>query len=491
MARAICTHSQDSSSPLTAVFAYRSHTAYTGIIASLLAGHGYVPLNMNHPVEMTASMLARSGCRSVIVDNASMEQLGEILDAQDHSFLIILPECDDTAGMAERYPAHTVIGADALPVSEMFIPPEISENAPAYLLFTSGSTGFPKGVIVTHSNARAFISFAAGYFNIKENDRFSQIFDMTFDCSVFDIFVAWEHGACVCCPGRNELLKLGSFIRNKNLTVYFSVPSTALYMQRAGMLKENSFPSLRYMIFCGESLTCALAEAAHSAAPNAEIENLYGPTELTVACTHYRWKQFTAREESERNIVPIGYPMPGMKYLVVDDDLCQIPHGETGELIMTGTQLSSGYLNDPERTGKSFVIPPGYDEVYYRTGDIVRAPKGDKPLLFLGRKDTQVQIHGARVELGEVEAVVREESGLEEVVAIAWPLSEIGAEGVEVFLGACDNPPDMDSLHKKVMLRLTEYALPRQYHILESLPLNTNGKFDRKKLALMLRNGDI
>jgi len=255
------------------------------------------------------------------------------------------------------------------------------------------------------------------------------------------------------------------------------------------MLKRNAFPSLRYMLYAGEPLTLSLARVSQEASPHARIENLYGPTELFI-CTNYRWDPLKSEEESERNIVPIGYPVSGMKYLVVDEELNSVGSGEKGELLMSGSQLSLGYLNDPERTRQSFVVPPGKNEVYYRTGDIVNCPVGDMPVLYYGRRDSQIQIRGARVELGEIEAVVREESNLDSVVAVAWPKTDIGAEGVEVFLGNGGRELDINMLLKKVSSRLHDYSVPRQFHVLDELPLNMNGKFDRKKLEKQLQERD-
>jgi acyl-CoA synthetase (AMP-forming)/AMP-acid ligase II len=173
-----------------------------------------------------------------------------------------------------------------------------------------------------------------------------------------------------------------------------------------------------------------------------------------------------------------------MKTLVADEALHEVQPGEDGELLMTGPQLSPGYWHDPARTAAAFVIPPGRSETYYRTGDRVRKPWGKGPLLYLGRSDSQIKILGHRVELGEVEAVVREESGIDGVVALGWPRTVSGAGGVEVFLQA-EGPPRPD-LKQQVAKRLPFYMVPRRFHYLAELPLNTNGKYDRGALVKQL-----
>jgi len=258
-------------------------------------------------------------------------------------------------------------------------------------------------------------------YGITERDRLSQMFDMTFDLSVFDMFVCWERGACLCCPSQKTLIKPSKFINDMELTSWFSVRSTAMFMKQLGLLKPGQYPSLRWSLFCGEPLPVATASAWLVAAPNSILENLYGPTELTIACTPYRWDPATSSNEAELGIVPIGYPCPRMKVMVANDNLQEVSPGAEGELLMAGPQTSLGYWKDPAKTAAAFVTPPGQSEVYYRTGDRVRRPMGEGPLVHLGRVDFQMKILGHRVELGEIEVVVREAGGLDGVVAVGWP----------------------------------------------------------------------
>ena len=233
-------------------------------------------------------------------------------------------------------------------------------------------------------------------------------------------------------------------------------------------------------------LSCSVDgnEAWAAAAPHSLVENVYGPTELTIACTYYRWNAEQSPLESALGVVPIGAPFPGMKMLDVDEGLKSVPPGQDGELLMTGPQLSLGYWQDPAKTAAAFVTPPGESEVYYRTGDRVRRPLDGAPLLYLGRVDNQVKVLGHRVELGEVEAVVRDESGIDGVVAVGWPNTPSGVGGIEVFLQT--DGGGKAGWEERVAARLPVYMAPRRYHRLTTLPLNTNGKFDRRALAAQL-----
>jgi len=487
IAATIQAHSGFSEVPLTAVFGYRSPTAFAGVLGALLAGNGYVPLNRTFPTERTEVMFERSESRSIIVDMGSVPQLGRLLDRADSPLLVILPHGPDMSGYREQWPRHTFFGLGDLYSSESWREPGTTPDAIAYVLFTSGSTGIPKGVMVTHRNVTSYLDFMVDRCAITEQDRLSQMFDLTFDLSVFDMFMAWERGACVCCPSQKTLIKPGKFIRDMELTIWFSVPSTVAFMKQLGMLKPCQYESLRLSLFCGEPLPVSSVSAWLGAAPNSILENLYGPTELTIACTFYQWDQLRSPGESELEIAPIGYPNPGMNVLVADQDLKEVAPGEEGELLMNGPQMSLGYWKDPEKTAAAFVIPSGKSEVYYRTGDRVRRPIGNRPLTHLGRTDFQVKVLGHRVELGEIEAVVRRISGLDGVIAVGWPVTSSGCGGIEVFVEG--EVKEKAGLRDAVASALPEYMVPKRFHCMDRLPRNVNDKFDRKAVLKLLEEG--
>jgi amino acid adenylation domain-containing protein len=428
-------------------------------------------------------MLEKAMCRTLVVDKESESELSELLRGLASPMVILCPDRVDATQTSAKLPAHAIVGANELVDANRWRPPEVSQNAIAYLLFTSGSTGQPKGVIVSHANVLHYVDYITKRYGIQSHDRLSQIFELTFDLSVHDMFVSWANGACLCVPTQKQMIKPGAFINQARLTQWFSVPSTVIFMRRLGELKPGSYPHLRLSLFCGEALPVEVARAWSAAAPNSIIENIYGPTELTIGCTAYRWNKQTSPAESEQGIVPIGEPFENMEAVIVDEDLREVAIDSEGELLMTGPQLSQGYWYDEEKTKRAFVSVPGRNGVYYRTGDRVRRSAPGKPLPYLGRLDHQIKVLGHRVELGEVEAVVRNLCGVAGVVALGWPKGN-SADRIEVFLEAdrLDTATLMNELKKK----LPTYMTPRKIRILPRFPLNPNGKYDRRELETLL-----
>jgi len=470
--------------PLTAVFGQRSVTAYAGVLGAVLRGHGYVPLNPAFPAERTRVMLERAGCGAIIVDAGAEALLDAVLEGIERRLVVILPERSEAQALAQRWPRHQIVTNADLEPASAWQPGVVDPNAIAYLLFTSGSTGIPKGVMVAHRNVLHFIDVMAARYEVTEHDRFSQLFDLTFDLSAFDLFLAWERGACVCAPTPKQKLMPSSYVNEAGLTLWFSVPSTGVLLQRLGKLKPDLYPGLRLALFCGEALPVDVIEAWSKAAPNAVLENIYGPTEVTIACTAYRWDASRSPAESELGLVPIGEPYPAMQAIVANESLHEVPAGESGELLMSGPQVALGYWKDPERTAVAFVTPPGRDSVFYRTGDRVRRTSKGAPLVYLGRIDNQIKIQGYRVELEEVESALREASGAGVAIAIGWPTNPGGADGIVAFLGADD--VDLEALRNRLKECLPPYMIPREIRLVAEFPLNANGKVDRNLLRRRL-----
>jgi non-ribosomal peptide synthetase component F len=287
-----------------------------------------------------------------------------------------------------------------------------------------------------------------------------------------------------------DLLAPAGYINQNELTVWFSVPSVAAQMRKRGRLTAGSLPTLRWSLFCGEPLPRASAEGWQAAAPNSVVENLYGPTELTIACTIHRWTPGISPELCRNEVVPIGRPMEGLFAIVLDEDLKPVPPGEPGELCIGGPQTTPGYWKDPARTAERFVwisVSDAEQRRVYRTGDRVKRLENGE-YVFIGRTDAQIKLLGHRVELGEVEAALRRDPRVSEAAAIGWPVVEGSAQGIVAFLTG--DRIDTVALKQTVQWLLPAWSVPREMRILETMPLNANGKIDRRALAGMLDSGE-
>jgi amino acid adenylation domain-containing protein len=430
-------------------------------------------------------MIRQADLDALIVDHACMAPLAQVID-QFTGKCILTPDATTlaSASMPVFDPAAL---ARARPLSAL---PALTPEDTAYLLFTSGSTGTPKGVPVTHGNATHFMDVMSERYAIRPDDRFSQTFDQTFDLSVFDLFMAWSNGACVYAMSPVDLLSPVRFVNKHELTVWFSVPSVPAQMLRRNTLTPASMPTLRWSLFCGEPLTQRCAEAWQAAAPASVLENLYGPTELTIACFVHRWNAVESPALCRNGVVPIGRAYSGLSAVLVDDELRPVAAGEAGELCVAGPQTTPGYWRAPDQTAERYAqIPVSRHETrrFYRTGDLVaRLPEGE--YVFLGRADQQIKVLGHRVELGEIEAALRQAPGVEHAVAFGWPLSAPAADGIVAVVSGTGI--DTHVLLERCQAALPPYVIPRDIHVISEMPLNANGKVDRKVLKQHLASGD-
>jgi amino acid adenylation domain-containing protein len=456
--------------PITAVMAQRYVSSYAGILAARFSGHAYVPLNVNHPSQRNATILQSSGAQRIVCGDlaaAELEKIQSVAGGPGKMRPII--SCGDAKGDFELRPADftpQTIGRQQTP-SDL-----------AYILFTSGSTGNPKGVPIRNRELESFLRVVGPFVDVRPDDRFVQAADLTFDFSVYDLFVCWEYGATLVVPSKRELQDPAAFIRKNQVTCWASVPSLAYQVRLQEELTPGAFPSIRFSMFCGEALPTVVATEWALAAPNSRVENWYGPTEATVACSRY----VLSAEPISEDAVPIGTAFPDMELLVLDEDLSPAPAGVPGELFLSGSQVASGYLNDPQRTAASFLTLPS-GKLAYRTGD--RAVFGaDGDARFLGRVDNQVKVRGYRIELGEIEAALRSASSGLNAVALAWPG---GAEVATSIVAALEaDTADIPSIHEQVSISLPDYMIPSMIFCVAEFPKNASGKVDRNALSAKL-----
>ncbi len=328
--------------------------------------------------------------------------------------------------------------------------------------------------MIENESVCQFIEIMHQRFALRADDRVAEASELTFDASVFDMFMAWSSGASLYVVPASQLMAPAKFIRDHELTIWFSVPSTPSFMGRMKMLKPGAFPSLRISIFAGEALAVSTAQAWQVAAPNSIVENFYGPTELTVDCIAQTLED-PPYVTPNRGTMAIGTVFPGVRAGIVDTDLKFLPPEREGELVVSTRQAARGYFEDPDLTASRFPTLNG--ERWYRTGDLAYEDASGT-FHHLGRIDNQVKVLGNRVELEEVEAHLREILGTDMVAAVAWPLVDSRATGLAAF--HCAAGATRDATREDMKKRVPDYMGPQRIHYLDALPLGATGKIDLK-----------
>lgn len=470
----------------------RTPAAYAAVLASMAAGSAYVPLNPRFPTSRLSDILVSSAIDTIIADRRSVAALQPLLEAAPRPLTVLLPDAG-SADVPRLRASHRFLTKSEIEASAPAAPiagGALSDDA--YLLFTSGSTGKPKGVPISHDNVLSYIASMNERYRPRPEDKFSQLFDFSFDLSVHDMFLAWSAGACLCCAPEGSLAGLGNYIRKCELTFWLSVPAAAAYMRQMRMLRPGGYPLLRWVLFCGEALPMGLARTFQEAAPNAIVENIYGPTEATIAFTAFRLPREQGTSLDALQTVPIGWPLRGQKIMVIDAEGEPVAEGEAGELCLGGSQVAKGYWRAPELTTAKFKPPRQAGEPtmrWYRTGDRAVLSK-EHGLLFLGRMDRQAKISGHRVELMEVENAMRAAAATDMVAALPWPIGEGGlALGIAGFVAGSQQ--STSAITDKCRQTLPAYMVPSQIYSLDTWPLNANGKTDYKTLTTILENGNV
>lgn len=456
----------------------RSVAAYAGYLAAVRTGAAVVPLNPTSPVIRNAAICQAAEVEVIIIDERGAAGAGALL-SQTSAAAVRLTRprwwCDAPSA-----------GAAADPYRGQ--PADV-----AYVLFTSGSTGRPKGVPVRHRQLAEYLAYCVERYAVGPGSRLSQTFDLTFDPSVFDMFVAWYGGGTLVVPQPEEILTPARFVEQHQISHWFSVPSVISLARRLRGLQPGSMPHLRWSLFAGEQLTLGQAREWAAAAPFSIVENLYGPTELTVTCTGYRLPRDTGQwPRTSNGTVPIGRPYPHLQASVIAEDGTE---SSDGELCIRGSQRFEGYLDPADNHGRfvrdgshpaapQAVTPAGKD--WYRTGDRVSWQDGE--LVHLGRVDDQVKIGGRRIEPAEIESVLREHPGVQEAVVLAADSATRGTQLHALYTGEPIPEPGLISHSQQ---RLPGYMVQAHFHHLAEFPLSQNGKIHRSHLRQLLATGGL
>jgi D-alanine--poly(phosphoribitol) ligase subunit 1 len=477
--------SRSGRAPRVGIMAARSFETYAGILGTAWAGGTYVPLNPQQPTGRLSSIIRRADLDALIVDRRGAPHLADLGAAVT---VPVLAAEGIPAGITADVPGGVTPWERLAQLPPPNAPAELAPDHLAYIIFTSGTTGVPKGVMITVANVAYFLAYMRSLYHIGPDDRVGQFSETSFDVSVLEMFACWDGGASLHVVPQTKLMAPAGFIRQQELTVWSSVPSVILLLTRLKQLPPGSLPSLRVSFFAGEALPVASARAWLAAAPNSVLDNHYGPTETTVDCLFQRVTDPPV-ETAGRGTVSIGHPYAGTGAEVVGPQGEFLAAGQVGELALWGPQLAAGYLDDPEQTARRFptLIHPRLGRSrWYLSGDLAFQDEHGR-FHWLGRVDHQIKVLGNRVELEEVEAHLRAICGTDAVAAVAWPIVDGHAEGIVAFVSGGRLTPA--GVRSELRRRVPAYMVPAKVMTIDPLPLSANGKIDRHALRDLLETG--
>jgi amino acid adenylation domain-containing protein/non-ribosomal peptide synthase protein (TIGR01720 family) len=431
------------------VVTHRSPLTIAGLLGVLKAGGVYLPIDADYPEDRLQFMVADAGVKVLLVHSEHIERLVSLYETPMFALdiqLETLTNADDDLG------------------------PIAGPRDPAYIIYTSGSTGQPKAVLLEH---RGFVVMARHHieaFGVAPSDRLLQFYGLSFDSSLFEVFVSLLSGARLVMVDRdtiNDPARLSAYIKDQGITTLTLPP---VYLST---LDHACLAGVTRYISAGDH--CRVEDAVQLARASAYY-NSYGPTETTVCVTHYRVDP--ARPYGSR--IPIGTPITGTSIYLVDDRLRPVPEGVVGEIAVGGAGVARGYLHRDELTAEKFVASPfAAGERVYLTGDLgVWLPDGN--LEVIGRKDNQVKVRGYRVELGEIEAVIDQHPQVKESAVVARE-DDHGNKRLAAYVTA-SGTLDIADLKTLLRARLPEFMMPSAFVVLDTMPLTANGKIDRKAL---------
>jgi len=433
----------------------KSVLTFASMIASLKLGCPYVILDPDSPAERLRKILSTSRPSLLLAESDLIDRLTEV--ASDLAI--------------ELVDKNSLALAD-LDSDNLIETRSITGSSPAYIMFTSGSTGFPKGAVMTHANVLNLIAWSQKTFSITIDDILTNVNPLYFDNSVFDFYAALFTGARLAPLSKDETgdpRLLVEKIDEAACTLWFSVPSLLIFLQTMRATDGKHLRSIRRFIFGGEGYPKAKLKQLFDTYTHAsEFFNVYGPTECTCICSSYRLREDDFHDL--QGLPPLGHIAPNFDYLIIDDELC-----------LLGPNVGRGYYNDPERTAQSFVQNPTHDkfiDIMYRTGDLVRLNPADGKLYIEGRKDNQIKHMGYRIELEEIEAALYCLDYVSEAAVL-----HTNSNGLSRIVAVVAGDFDNEQIRRDLKQIVPNYMVPSVFHREKMLPKNPNGKVDRRQLA--------
>lgn len=450
----------ENANPGNPVVIYMEKRAYNiiGFLGAVYAGCFYVPIDSQMPVDRIELIFKTLDCRMVLYDDITEKKLGQFGD------------------YIKKFNYKEAIEVEINENKLEEIQLSVKSTDLLYVLFTSGSTGIPKGVTISHLAVIDLMEWMCGSYGFNENSVLCNQAPFFFDASVPDLYIPLRTGAACYIPPKSFYTfpkKILNFIQEKEINTLIWVPSALCNVVNCKAFEVCIPITIKLVIFCGEVMPCKHLNVWRKYIPDALYVNMYGPTEATYACMYYNIERNFSNEEK----LPLGRPCENSSILLLGDDNQIVGTGEPGEICILGQCLSQGYYNAADKTEKAFVQNPTnnkYVELMYRTGDLAMVSETGE-IFFVGRKDFQVKRLGHRIELGEIESAILSLDSIENACCI---FNQETSDIVAFYTGTVE----AGDLLQKIKVKLPQYMLPNKIIELENMPMNLNGKVDRLRL---------
>lgn len=447
------------------------------MIAALRRGLVYIPLNIHAPASWIEKVAEAANIRHFIVDPPFVDRIEQIHSEKPNVVTVL----GNVFGYAQDISYVANLEKTVLPAVN-----NLADDL-AYILYTSGSTGHPKGIMLTHRNAVTFIEWMCLEFKVNESDRILSRAPLQFDLSVFDIFSTFSSGGTLVIAdlekdhSAEDVVEL---MRAQEITIVYTVPSAYISFLTRGRL-ERGIPTLRTLLYAGEPFPTPYLRRVMECLPGTMVSNIYGPTETNIV-TYYHMHAPPQGDEA----VPIGKVVMDTEAYIVDENLKLVADGEVGEILIRGGTVFVGYFNDAELTSKRLIQSPfhKYPTLLCRTGDYGRR-LADGNIAYHGRMDNMVKTRGYRVEIGEVEAAISAFQGVDEVAVVTQPHEKYGntLHAFIAFSNDGQSGQNVDGLKQFVETKIPNYMVPFDFIAMDVLPKTATGKVDRVRLKEILQ----
>ncbi|KAA3617579.1 MAG: amino acid adenylation domain-containing protein [Calditrichaeota bacterium] len=456
---------------VVAIYGEKNVFTFAAILACLKSGITYTVFDPQSPMDRLQRIFSTCKPSAVFCSKETLEVFKKHFGDETHVFENNFNQIHEDISSIKKadFPAST----------------------PAYIMYTSGSTGLPKGALITHGNILNFINWGRDEYGITEDDILTNVNPLYFDNSVFDLYSAIFNGATLV-PFSQDQVQTGprflELIDETGCTQWFSVPTMLIFLQTMRAFKQDSFKSIKRIIFGGEGYPKARLKALYTLfGHRIDFYNVYGPTECTCICSNY--KLSSQDFENLEGFPPIGAIIGNFSWQIVDEDLSPVENDSQGELCLLGPNVGAGYYKDPENTSKNFITNPqneAFSEPMYLTGDIVHYNSSDGKIYIHGRKDNQIKHMGYRIELEEIETAICRLDYIDQASVVHG-----FKMGISRLVGVVCTNKEINETRMRNDLKsfLPDYMIPNEFHSVSALPTNANGKIDRQKISELYIKG--